>query len=86
MHENFFVDLSNPVNATLFDAQGEATIGDDDAAGGLGPGLQRAVGAKTAGAGLSFEGSGVQIKVIPYLARARQDRSILATIVMSPCT
>src|SRR6185369_11654732 len=28
--ENFFVNLSNPVNATIADAQGVATIVDDD--------------------------------------------------------
>ena len=52
------------------------------AAGRLGPGLQWAVGTKSVGTGLSFAGPGVQIKVIPHLARARQDRPVLATEVV----
>jgi hypothetical protein len=31
-NETFFVNLTNPVNATLVDAQGTATITDDDVA------------------------------------------------------
>ncbi|MGZ0172130.1 MAG: Calx-beta domain-containing protein, partial [Planctomycetales bacterium] len=35
--ENFFVNLSNPVNAVITDLQGQVTILDDDGAGAAGP-------------------------------------------------
>jgi len=54
------------------------------AAGRLGTGLQRAPGSQSARTGLSLADPGIQVTVIRCFREARQNRPILATIVV-PC-